>query len=1330
MEYKQLQDDDDDDLLEDDYFLEAILNDSDIDTIVEEAEPDPDNDQHHQHAVEPAPNEQQRFVQQQQQRNVQVIDLSVSGDEDDDDNNQQQQQEHVQVIDISASDDEEDEDDDDNQLQQQEQEHVQVIDLSASDDEDDDESDTFRVSNNDNQLQQQEQEHVQVIDLSASDDEDDDENQQQQQPNLQGQHVQLFDLSASDDEDDAENQQQQQQQQISKVNDLPVCDDGGDDDQQQQLQQLDEMIDMFQRIELTSDDDEVEDKGEEDAAGDLDIVDALANIFQGLTVSSPVKNGFEVQGDGRVDTQRAEENEPNAGIALEGCTSDDNFDSDELSDEEASKAALLDAGFASSNPFASRNGQCVDREDDYQLPTLIMREPSQTPLGSGSSADSTLKVPSQPATTSFVVNHVATQAARTALLEKELLGNDKDVDSLKDCGSDSDYVEISSDDEGDDKQESARQSSLRKRPVQSSKRLPATTKSQRVSLDAFVGRLKTRTDNTTAKTAGERQNRKEQSGKMNNDGKQKVMHSNARLFKATKEIPQVSAGSSARPTALKTTRPGEPSGKDSKLPYRAPRAMEQSATSDVSISVNSIAVKSLQSLSSLSADSQSVEIDPLEVYLDHGNFLSREMLDDLASIYPCLERLPGFFVVISDGSPPLPHHYLTYLAALPLGPRIICQRAMEIFTSILRYRQEWTVPLQFFVNAQPEFGLQRIAEQICGKWFPELSPLPVTGPSVVNKLYFLCLVVGDVPARLDLRLELERRYWKVEHVSSDVEEIKQRCCGVAPDFIYAFAGFDYQTLSTVVAWAKTESPHLQLALESQIAAINNLIRDKRDDWKRFGLPLHMVCLKAVVGKFTLWVNSPALCQRLLTMNEEGVFGDHSDLIYYTTHCVVRYINARCDELVSRAPPTLRCFDADDTENAEPPLGIAQVVMRDDEEWADFSEAAWNDYQVTLLKRYIFDDDDIYLSLKDDKVLQDLHVMRKSVLWDDIRFPIDVVVLVLAEFSTSREPFDRDELIKRAAAIRDGSLCGPCDHHWVPQLGMWVRKMFDEYHVGRVTNIESFVNVNGERENLCQVTYDDGDNEEYEGSELLRLCQPCNRMQWNMNGRLRRAVELFCGRGRVADQLIQAGFDRVISVDNDRFSQATHRINVHTLTYQYIENELGDVPDAIFGSPPCTTFTCLACGKHRSPKNGLYEITDDARRANYDLAKLMEIMVMAQQRNPDVQLMIENPDAAMDKCPLMTLAKYMLGLETVKVNYCAFGRDEMKPTHLWTNNGELAQKLSAYTCKNVNCPYNRQTEVNHPGSVQNDKDAAHCVIPEPLAAVIARGMLASVELNKY
>ena len=142
--------------------------------------------------------------------------------------------------------------------------------------------------------------------------------------------------------------------------------------------------------------------------------------------------------------------------------------------------------------------------------------------------------------------------------------------------------------------------------------------------------------------------------------------------------------------------------------------------------------------------------------------------------------------------------------------------------------------------------------------------------------------------------------------------------------------------------------------------------------------------------------------------------------------------------------------------------------------------------------------------------------------------------------------------------------------------------------------------------------------------------------------------------------------RVRSVDNSLRSHATDRLDV----MKFELKDIGFVPDFIWASPPCFTYSIMAGGKHRSAAGagggGEFEKTKEARQHNHIFAKMAKLLHDAKALNPHVIVVIENPVGLMYKMPLMAELEKSLGLYKTPVDYCAFGRCDKKPTHLWTN----------------------------------------------------------------
>ena len=187
--------------------------------------------------------------------------------------------------------------------------------------------------------------------------------------------------------------------------------------------------------------------------------------------------------------------------------------------------------------------------------------------------------------------------------------------------------------------------------------------------------------------------------------------------------------------------------------------------------------------------------------------------------------------------------------------------------------------------------------------------------------------------------------------------------------------------------------------------------------------------------------------------------------------------------------------------------------------------------------------------------------------------------------------------------------------------------------------------------------------------------------------------------------------KAASIDSSEESNATIIRDFLTLKPE----ELPFVPDFIWFSPPCQTYSRLAGGKHRSLKNGELEKSPESREHNFIFGKMVEIMHWCREKAPHLIIVIENPVGTLKHMPLMKHLTKTFPLYSTQVDYCAFDRDEMKPTMIWTNDHRLMTTLSHFTCKNK-CPYHGQ---KHLANVRRDGSRFDfSAIPQPLAEEVA------------
>lgn len=105
-----------------------------------------------------------------------------------------------------------------------------------------------------------------------------------------------------------------------------------------------------------------------------------------------------------------------------------------------------------------------------------------------------------------------------------------------------------------------------------------------------------------------------------------------------------------------------------------------------------------------------------------------------------------------------------------------------------------------------------------------------------------------------------------------------------------------------------------------------------------------------------------------------------------------------------------------------------------------------------------------------------------------------------------------------------------------------------------------------------------------------------------------------------------------------------------------------IPDIIWASPDCTSFSIASAGFHRSPENNYKAKTLEAIKWDLMIHKLINIITFYKLKNPKLIWFIENPRWMLQKMD------YMKWLDSCKqlITYCQYWDSRMKPTNIWTN----------------------------------------------------------------
>jgi hypothetical protein len=171
---------------------------------------------------------------------------------------------------------------------------------------------------------------------------------------------------------------------------------------------------------------------------------------------------------------------------------------------------------------------------------------------------------------------------------------------------------------------------------------------------------------------------------------------------------------------------------------------------------------------------------------------------------------------------------------------------------------------------------------------------------------------------------------------------------------------------------------------------------------------------------------------------------------------------------------------------------------------------------------------------------------------------------------------------------------------------------------------------------------------------------------------KQVLELFAGARCVGRQAESMGME-VFSADWTKYDNINFVGDIANLT----PNQIPFIPDVIWASPDCTTYTISACSTHRIKST--FPKTDYARQCDATNRWFIHLIKYYLTINPDIVFFIENPRGMMRKQPWMIeLEESIPNFRRETVWYCQYGDDRGKPTDIWTNSLDWSPRPM---CKN-------------------------------------------------
>lgn len=199
------------------------------------------------------------------------------------------------------------------------------------------------------------------------------------------------------------------------------------------------------------------------------------------------------------------------------------------------------------------------------------------------------------------------------------------------------------------------------------------------------------------------------------------------------------------------------------------------------------------------------------------------------------------------------------------------------------------------------------------------------------------------------------------------------------------------------------------------------------------------------------------------------------------------------------------------------------------------------------------------------------------------------------------------------------------------------------------------------------------------------------------------LELFAGTRSISKAFERRGY-KTFSVEwNKDFENIDLYEDINNISAEDIINLCGGIPDIIWASPDCTTYSIAGISHHRKKNNetgNLDAISDYAKFCDKTNKHVIDLI---KELKPKVYF-IENPRGGLRKM------NFMQDLPRYTVTYCQYGDTRMKPTDIWTNHPNPKFKKP---CKNGDSCHEKAPRGSRTGTQGLKGAKERSVIPERL-----------------
>lgn len=150
------------------------------------------------------------------------------------------------------------------------------------------------------------------------------------------------------------------------------------------------------------------------------------------------------------------------------------------------------------------------------------------------------------------------------------------------------------------------------------------------------------------------------------------------------------------------------------------------------------------------------------------------------------------------------------------------------------------------------------------------------------------------------------------------------------------------------------------------------------------------------------------------------------------------------------------------------------------------------------------------------------------------------------------------------------------------------------------------------------------------------------------------VEFFAGSAEISEEAKTYGM-KTLAVDWKQYGKIDLVKDVEFVTL----GDIGFIPDIVWASPDCTTYTIAAISTHR---NGTEPKSLYAKKCDKVNQNVLDLIGKWLSVKPSLIFFIENPRGMMRHMEWMNRVEH----KRHTVWYCKYGDDRAKPTDIWTN----------------------------------------------------------------